>query len=77
MTDQQIDALINKANAGSGYMALLKHSECREFARLVEAAERERWAAAAELAVQELSHCAEWTAGGQAFRALREVLRGA
>lgn len=42
LTDQEIDALIEKANGRSGYMALLKHSDCREFARMVEAAERER-----------------------------------
>ena len=48
MTDQEIDALIEKANAGSGYMALLKHSECREYARMVAAAERERIALALE-----------------------------
>jgi hypothetical protein len=43
MADEEIDVLIEKANAGSGYFALIKQSECHRFARLVAAAERERW----------------------------------
>ena len=39
------------------------------------AAERERWTVPAEMAVQELAHCAIWTAGGVACNVLRDVLR--
>ncbi len=38
LTDEEIDVLIEKANAGSGYFALIKQSECHRFARLVAAA---------------------------------------
>ena len=40
------------------------------------AAVRERWMAAATAASQELCHCAPWSAGGQAFAALRELIDG-
>jgi hypothetical protein len=40
------------------------------------AAERDRWIAASTAAVQELCHCAPWTAGGQALAALRELIDG-
>ena len=47
----------------------------REVERVAVAAERERWTVPAEMAVQELAHCATWTAGGVACKALRDVLR--
>ena len=49
--------------------------QVRDYAAAAVAAERERWAVPAEMAVQELAHCATWTAGGVACKALRDVLR--
>ena len=50
-----------------------------QFAQLdrIVAAERERWAQAATVAVQELAGCATWTQGGVTCQALRDLLGNA
>ena len=48
-----------------------------EYAVMAVAAERERWAQAAAVAVQELAGCATWTQGGVTCQALRNLLGNA
>ncbi len=48
----------------------------RAYAEQAVAAERERWKVAATAATQELCQCAPWTAGGQAFASLRQLIDG-
>lgn len=50
--------------------------QMRAYAEQAVAAERERWKVAATAATQELCQCAPWTAGGQAFASLRQLIDG-
>lgn len=51
--------------------AMELEAECQRLRK-----DAERWRAAATAASQELCHCAPWSAGGQAFAALRALIDG-
>ncbi len=55
---------------------LFTAGQMRAYAEQAVAAERERWKVAATAATQELCQCAPWTAGGQAFASLRQLIDG-
>ena len=60
----------------SGFGYYYSNDYLRAYAEQAVAAERERWKVAATAATQELCQCAPWTAGGQAFASLRQLIDG-
>ena len=76
MTDEELSKLLDKVtvNAYDTLYVNATYDAVIKFARLVEAAERERWVQAAAVAVQELAGCATWTQGGVTCQALRDLL---
>jgi len=80
MNSEQMQELVKESGLDwhRGYMPLFDGDPTNRYAVLIEAvvaAERERWTLPAAMAVQELAHCATWTAGGVACKSLQDVLR--
>ena len=81
MINSKLNSFSEALHCGNGqldaWLEVHSEAECRTAIHALVAAERERWAQVAAVAVQELAGCATWTQGGVTCQALRDLLGNA